>query len=717
MDMSMMRRGRGRQYGLSGLTAALACMALAALPGSALAANSCPNEQVRVENHSTSLPDCRAYELVSPPYKEGHPVIPAVSSPSGASRISADGAHIIANNLGVFAGAEDDPPGEGSVSGGSYEFSRSQAGWVTTPLVPPASQFTEDSSFPTQLVSSDFGTTTWVLNTASEFPQQLDLYLRMPDGAFVRVGPMTAPGAQNNKDSQSVVGGSNDLSHVLFSLTEARWPGDTTSLELPGLPTGSIPSLYESIVGASSEEPKLVGVSNGGPLASNLQAQLIGNCGTELGGAQEGEEFASHAVSAGGGTVFFTTRACGGAPPVNELYARIEGSRTVAISEPSLSVPGRECTGVCREDENQENGHERQPAHFEGASEDGSKVFFITAQPLLGGDTDTTSDLYEAEVTSGGIQRLVQVSKGDASDATLGNGARVLGVAAISGDGTRVYFVAEGVLTTAKNRQELKAVAGAPNLYMVEPASGHTAFITTLLPSDEGDWLPGKSKTATPDGRFLVFHSAGQLFEYDSQTGALASVASSGFAPHVSNDGSYVFFMSNAALTPQAVNGSNHIYEYHTGQVSLISDGLDVQGGGATLTGTDASGENVFFTTVDPLVPQDTDTQVDIYDARIGGGFPAPVSAVGCSGDGCQGSSSIPPVLPLATTSTADAGNLAPPVSKPVVKPLTKAQRLARGLKACRTKHNKHQRAICEAQARKKYGPTHKAKKANRRVK
>jgi hypothetical protein len=691
----------------------LACIALGALPGAALAAGSCPNEQVRVESHSTSLPDCRAYELVSPSYKDGHPVFQSEQSPSGSSRISADGAHIIALSLGVFGGTEDDPPGEQFVGGGLYEFSRAEAGWVTTPLAPPASQFTEDS-FAKQFVSSDFGTTTWVLNTASEFPQQRDLYLRMADGSFIRVGPLTPPGASNSGDG-ALKGGSNDLSHVLFSLKETRWPGDTTHLKEGGVE--ETPSLYESMLG-SGEEPKLVGVKTSGPLASNLDAQLIGNCGTELGGAQEGEEFASRAVSAGGGTVFFTTRACEGAPPVNELYARIEESNTVAISEPSLSVPGRECTGVCREDENEENGHKRQPAFFQGASEDGSKVFFTTAQPLLDGDTDATRDLYEAKVSSAGIEKLIQVSKGDSSDATPGNGARVLGVAAISSDGTRVYVAAEGILTTTENSQGEKATEGDPNLYVVEPASGHTAFIATLLPSDAGDWLPGgRSKTATPDGRYLVFLSAGQPFEYDSQTGALVRVSSNGGSLSVSNDGAYVFFVSNVALTPQAVNGHYHVYEYHAGQVSLISDGLDIQGEGASLIGADASGDNVFFTTVDPLVPQDTDTQVDVYDARIGGGFPVPVASVGCSGEGCQGSSSIPPVLPLANTRAAEGGNLAPPVSTPVVKPLTKPQKFARALKACRTKRNKHQRAICEARARKKYGPTHKAKKANRRVK
>ena len=49
-------------------------------------------------------------------------------------------------------------------------------------------------------------------------------------------------------------------------------------------------------------------------------------------------------------------------------------------------------------------------------------------------------------------------------------------------------------------------------------------------------------------------------------------------------------------------------------------------------------------------------------------------------------------------------------VSKPKVKSLTRAQRLAAALKACHKKGRK-QRAVCERQARRAYGPLHRKKK------
>ena len=218
----------------------------------------------------------------------------------------------------------------------------------------------------------------------------------------------------------------------------------------------------------------------------------------------------------------------------------------------------------------------------------------------------------------------------------------------------------------------------------------------------------------------------------------------------MSNDGAFVFFMSPIGLTPQAMNDvvSGHlvnkrtgevektqyalnVYEYHDGQVSLISDGQDTTAPGTTeeeqevesptnLLGTDVSGANVFFSTFDSLVPRDTDSQLDYYDARVCSESEPCVEPAGevepCEEGSCQGPAS--PALsfdgPSGSATLSGAGNLAPPGPTAPAKPtpLTRAQKLTRALKACRAKKSKHTRAVCETQARRHFGPPSKAKKA-----
>jgi hypothetical protein len=353
------------------------------------------------------------------------------------------------------------------------------------------------------------------------------------------------------------------------------------------------------------------------------------------------------------------------------------------------------------------------------------------------------------------ISKVVQVSRGGAGDPTPGSGAGVLGVARVSEDGSHVYFVAEGRLTGA-NKEGKAPVAEAPNLYVVTrecPGGGavcgnpveRTSFVATLSAAGDGaDWsgTDVRPVQATPEGRFLVFQStadltpdqegqteAGQVFEYDAQTETLARVSrgqngynedgnssvypatipiqeydagppTSRSAPPtqrftnlaVSEDGSRVFFSSRDALTPQALNGVNNVYEYHGGHVGLISDGHDTvslfEKSAVELIGTDESGSDVFFTTADSLVPQDNNTQTDIYDARVNGGFAPPTERAQCSVGACRAPASEPlPLLAPATSSVAAEAVATPVLSASPPKP--KATKRKKAKKRKRPAHKR----------------------------
>jgi hypothetical protein len=314
--------------------------------------------------------------------------------------------------------------------------------------------------------------------------------------------------------------------------------------------------------------------------------------------------------------------------------------------------------------------------------------------------------------------------------------------------------------------------------------SGNVAFIADLPEADRTEWLQNGEEAranVTPDGRYLVFEShsdltpdatrsdgATQIYRYDALTGALVriSIGNDGFNdngnagtgearivganvgevagagaarldPTMSHDGRYVFFESPIGLTPHALNdvpvsGSHfaeNVYEWHEGHVYLISDGRDTAATGepgseesaVRLLGSDATGTNVFFTTADQLVPSDTDTQIDYYDARICSSESPCISAPPpplppCDEEACHGTPAGTPPPPDASTLTfAGPGNPAASApSRHTATPPTRAQLLARTLKACRAKHKRSMRVECERAARRHYG-AHATKAVTRR--
>ncbi|MFI5009619.1 MAG: hypothetical protein ACHQDY_05020 [Solirubrobacterales bacterium] len=669
---------------LSVVSLALATCLLA-IPAAGASADACPNETLRSETHSRRLPDCRAYELVTPPYKEGA----FVGQLSGMLGLAPDGEHLIGTSLGVFAGSEDGTlGGDSRLRGTAYELSRTSVGWATTALGPPESTYRSAGMYD---AGADLSATLWGLGRLTQPEGVSDLYVERPRGTFTEVGPPTPEPNAVNANRYTYLGASADLSHVLFSTEPGfRWPFDST--------LGAASTLYE-YVGTGNVAPSLVGVSGGAG-----STELVSQCGTLLGSSAPSGARGSmyNAVSADGARVFFTAVGrdnleCGGSePPVDELLVREEVTpseeRTVPISEPTLTYCEESPALPCAD------------AHFEGASQDGSKVFFTSTQKLLPEASEGTANLYEYDFHALAGENLSLASAGAAP-------AEVQGVARISEDGSHVYFLARGVLSAAPNVLGDPPLAGGENLYVHErdsgASSGHTAFIATLSPGDETDWARADERPvlASAEGRFLVFTSradlthegvapgVAQVFQYDALTESLvrASIGEPGFGDdgHTPAYGATlatqqadvfdsptsavgasapangaVFFESPTALTPQALNDQidglgepvPNVYEYRAGAVSLISEGLDtstVDGSpGVRLLSADPSGNNAFLTTVDPLVAQDTDTQQDIYDARAEGGFPAPKPPPSCSGEACQGPLSTPPKPPVAGGAT-----------------------------------------------------------------
>jgi DNA-binding beta-propeller fold protein YncE len=379
-----------------------------------------------------------------------------------------------------------------------------------------------------------------------------------------------------------------------------------------------------------------------------------------------------------------------------------------------------------------------------GADESGDHVYFVANGRLtpdaVHGDCPhntqagtmpaaaTSCNMYVYDAASGQTRLVAVLSGRDFPDwgSELVTNLQWL-TARVSPNGRYLAFMSQRSLTGYDNRD---ARSGVPDEEVFEYDFEHSQLTcvscnrTGARPSgvfDSGDF-PGLLVDRPPIWRGQWVAAAVPGWTSVGNIGPPVRAAYQ--SRYLANDGR-LFFNSSAGLVPHDVNGQFDVYEYEpsaTGScgpeaacVALMSSGLD--GGETTFLDASSEGDDVFFLTQAKLSPHDTDPANDVYDAHVCTAAPdcpalASSSPPPClTSDACRAAPSPQPDIFGAPSSStfSGAGNLSPrPPAKPRV--LTRAQQLARALKACRTKHNKRQRAKCEAQARKRYGPPHKSK-------
>jgi hypothetical protein len=690
----------------------MACASLGSLPAAASAEEACPNEQLRAENSSTNLPDCRAYEMVSPSQKNGNDIT-AQSGGVATTRGAPSGDRVMFLSNGAFADAP-----QSYTSFLNYIASRGPEGWVTHTALPPTSPpgFVFGTSG-VQGISRDLALEVLVgadpplvagaqLHTAN-------LYLRNNDAGTYDLLTPTGPPATERGYGPMFAAASADFSHIVF---ESEFP---LTPEAPP----NVKNIYEWTAG----HLRLVNVLPGGTPAAGGAV-----VGPKTFSSGAGEIYMQHAVSSDGSRIVWTDVATG------QLYMRVGGTTTVQISASQRATP---------------DPHGAQPAVFRDATPDASKVFFTSEEMLTdnstsGASESPTPELYEYDINT---PALIDLSV----DQHPGESADVVGMIGSSSDGAYVYFAAKGRLAEGAVHGE---DSGPKNIYL-----SHEGELRWLGAAEgEAGWElgwteggKGKPSRVSADGRFLLLSSKLPLTGYDtaghfqfylydaerrvttcvscnptaSQSSADASsevpinlgpAFASAFNRTLSADAHRVFFDTPEALVPQDTNGKMDVYEWQNGQVRLISSGKSRDD--SYFAEASENGDNAFFLTRESLVGQDIDSSMDLYDARVEGGFPAPIVPATCSVDECPAGSNNPPALPLpSSASVFGNGNLTQPAPKPLAthKPLTRAQKLANALKACR-KRPKKRRRVCEAQAKRKYGRTskaHKSTSATRRTK
>jgi hypothetical protein len=742
-------------------------------------AETCPNAQAHTEQpYGQALPDCRAYEMVSPLDKSSSNVL-AVDS-----RASVSGEALTYISPGSFSEPKGTELESRYLSHREPEHDR----WSTENITPPHTLINTRVDTPFGGLFFTPSLSAGVVESALQplAPGEEAGYFNL-DVADLATSPISyqtitdlnektageKPYEEAGGRGEPPAGVSTDLSHVVFKSSRSG-------------------HIYEWADGKLSQ----VDISPAG-----TQFQYKDEVGAPGSGfAFDGDTW--HAVSETGLHVFFTGGEYDPYGPEGQVYVRENPEQPQSPQEKGkCTVSSEACTvevSTSQRSVPDPNNYDPEvggpyPAYYRDANAAGTRVFF-TSRAELTNDANTKEDqvanFYEYNLETGAL-----------SDLTADNaeGAAVLGLVTAGEnageENSYVYFVANGVLASNENANKETAQPGnckeeqeeqltgehTCNLYVAHYGGGkwETKFIATLagginrgsdVYGDENDWVgfeggtqaadngPGRHTVrVTPDGATLAFESERRLTGYDNEpvepgagspqgrcteTGAkleagnppapcrevylynvetgshpptlvcascdpsgerpvgpaeeLASGAFKGIVDqetdafyrprNLSEDGKRLFFQSLDALVPQDSNGKLDVYEWEA-----QGEGSCTQAAGCVLPISDVagdyeslfmdaspSGEDVFIGTADQLVPSDTDTRVDVYDVKVGGGFPTPPAPPMCNnGDSCKSPVSPQPSVfgAPASATFSGPGNPAPYVAPPPPKKTVKCKK------------------------------------------
>lgn len=705
MSSTAPTQATGTRRAAFGLTC-LCILGLSAFLGSAVpaagAAETCANEARRVEQSSTALPECRAWEMVSPPDKNGADVMAETTH----TRAAADGDAVGFMSLGGFG----DTLGTGIAA--EYMARRTGVagtnGWSTHGLLPKLdpNSYNSASQSMDSLYQGEFSDdfSKGILRTFTNLTG--DPNLANVTGLYLREDLMT-PGSGSYElltacpicaaplkfsttgPNPTVVGTTPDFGHILF---EARY---NYTADAPAQPPGCIntglacrPRLYEWDHGTL----RLVGILPDSEGGEAVQFSVAGV-------GPSGSRYTLGTISEDGSRIIWTRTENGGGS-TGPLYMREDGTSSIRLSasERTDCASDPTCGGDGIPDPSPDPAGE-QPARYEHASADGSRVFFRTTERLTDDDDNDNADLYvyDAALPATDPHNLTRVSIDGEPDDASGDVNSVIGA---SEDGSYVYFTNTSQLVDGG-----PAITSAAGLYIWH--AGTLAYIGGLpvddltLNAQNSQLTVALWSRVTPDGRHLLFTSrsgaaltgydhnttgcgdigttpCSELYLYEATDDALIcatcnqatakAISDAGFTrgtgkggiglgPHLSHplsvDGSRVFFTTGERLVPEDRNGAKldaYVYDAETGEQHLLSSGRSSDD--SYFMDASPDGDDAFFVTRERLSGWDVDNSADLYDARVGGGFPEPPAAApACDGEACQGSPQANPPTALSPTS------------------------------------------------------------------
>jgi hypothetical protein len=641
----------------------------------------CPNTIVRQQTNSQYLPDCRAYELVSPAEQGG---VTLTNAPWAPDPYATNPARFA---FGGYLGQLPGTDASNSLSADTYVATRTNTGWESHYVGVPGSLALGDS---TPIPNPDFSRFFDFLEGEGfegvKQPNDRVPYIWDSEGNFLERWPSNYASIPNSLNNEGAFQPSPDLNHLAFSSVNVNWTpgtGEEGQTSTPG-------SAYDYDV--ATHTTKLISLTEGG----NPIPQPAGNSGTH------------QMILFPGNTVtraFNTGEPLRAAPDYWNPAVSTDGSHILmsiwARTFPSQFEPEPPSVLYMRVNDavsyDVSDGH---AVNYVGMSSDGTKVFFTSTEQLTSEDTDESLDMY---MWSEAGNKITLVSAGPEGIGNAGNEdnceassftekcdivpvkTRETTDNEIAAETGEVYFYSPEQLEGSKG------IPNQENLYVYR--EGKPQFVAALRPKPEE---PGYERfgpisriQVSPEGKHAAFITSSKLtsyenagieemYTYEPATERLrcSSCKPDGEKPKydvkasqaglfMSDDGR-TFFQTEDALVPTDTNEEPDVYEFVDGRPQLISTGTGthaesiIEFGGAGniaeegLSGVSANGVNVYFAAREELVPQDKNGEFLVfYDARVGGGFPYEPPLAPCeAADECHGAGSSAPETPGVASET-----------------------------------------------------------------
>jgi hypothetical protein len=607
----------------------------------------CPNEARRT-GRSAALPDCRAYELVTPPDTNGLP--PLAFSIGGAGAAAAWSAPLGAptgESVLFLTGGGSLPghEGSGALNSDGYRAKRDpSSGWRTEAAGPSGAQAPGPAPG-SHSPDHDYWAWTFLSEPGSAAPDAN--YLRGPDHSFELVGMGTlAPEGDPEATPRWISPGGD---HIVFSskvrLEEDAPPVGTTAIydRSADGPTRVVSLLPGDLIPGGGENASYQGASADG---TTVAFTLNGTLYARVDNAQTLEVTSEEAIFAGlshDGRWLFYLRPTEGASGIEPARGDLFAFDTVAGQAAEIGSGGKSI-----------------PVNV---SADGSTVYFVSSEQLDGAEGEAGKDnLYRWDAETESIRFIAVLLHVDVTGDDLGDGKTAGGLGlwtshAVNPDQHQFRgrssnpsrTTPDGSVLLFESRADLTETGsvGHREIYRYDAVVDNLACLScdpTLVQP------PADSKLV------LLFDEGGVL-------NPLAELA------NLSVDGKRAFFESVAALVPADVNETRDVYEWRaqgmaacgtpSGCLALISSG---QGASPSyLYGASSDGSDVFIWTKDILLPADKDETASVYDARANGGF-LEAQLPPCEDDGCRPRASAPLSLPGAGSATFQgSGNVRGP--------------------------------------------------------